>query len=223
MARDLFCCEICGNQYLSVLENPNCKGCNSVVSLLLSMRDMDVWNAFLNKYSRVIANIAYHAVPLEKSEDFAQDILMNIYRYPPASGWDSMEAWIRSVANNISASWWRGKQGKGYKHEKEIESLETLQEEGKTVGMPSQNLDPESLLIFSSYKDRFDDALMKLPKIQRDPFILHYFQGLTGEEISGVLSVPLGTVKSRIFRATEKLEPCLKKMGNYYAKQIFTS
>jgi RNA polymerase sigma-70 factor, ECF subfamily len=64
---------------------------------------------------------------------------------------------------------------------------------------------PADRLLETELFSQFDRALAALPFEQKTAFILSEFEGLSLEEISQVEDVPLGTVKSRISRAREKL------------------
>jgi len=59
------------------------------------------------------------------------------------------------------------------------------------------------------------EALAKIPPVYREPYILHRFQDLSYEEIVEILGCPLGTVKSRIFRAEKMLQPLLEPYRAY--------
>ena len=58
------------------------------------------------------------------------------------------------------------------------------------------------------------DAILTLPEQQRQMIIMRDVQGLRYEEIGEILSLELGTVKSRISRAREKLRKKLLQNGN---------
>ena len=60
-----------------------------------------------------------------------------------------------------------------------------------------------------------NEALRHLPEHQRETFVLRRFQDLSYEEISEVLEVPVGTIKSRIVRAERALRPYLEKYREY--------
>jgi len=61
-------------------------------------------------------------------------------------------------------------------------------------------------------RDRLDVrwALERLPEKMRLPLVMQIFQGLTLEEIAAALGAPVGTVKSRIFHALERLRELLR-------------
>jgi RNA polymerase sigma-70 factor (ECF subfamily) len=55
-------------------------------------------------------------------------------------------------------------------------------------------------------------AIMDLPEKLRDVMILYELQGETYEDIAGILDVPLGTVKSRLFNARNRLKESLEDL-----------
>ncbi|HOJ69516.1 MAG TPA: RNA polymerase sigma factor [Candidatus Hydrogenedentes bacterium] len=63
------------------------------------------------------------------------------------------------------------------------------------------------------------EALAKIPPVYREPYILHRFQDLSYEEIVEILGCPLGTVKSRIFRAEKMLQPLLEPYRAYLREE----
>lgn len=69
---------------------------------------------------------------------------------------------------------------------------------------------PLDIIIKSEEIDRLKKALSSLPDGEREALILCEYNGLSYDEIAEVLEIPLGTVKSRIFRAIERLRDKLK-------------
>lgn len=57
------------------------------------------------------------------------------------------------------------------------------------------------------------DAVMKLDKIYRIPFVLHYVEGFSIQEISQMLTISAGTVKTRLCRSRNMMREVLK--GEY--------
>jgi RNA polymerase sigma-70 factor (ECF subfamily) len=56
-------------------------------------------------------------------------------------------------------------------------------------------------------------ALGRIPEEFRTPLLLAEVEGLSLEEVAGIMDCPVGTVKSRIFRAKERLRALLKDYG----------
>ncbi len=79
----------------------------------------------------------------------------------------------------------------------------------------SQDPLPDRVTIFDQERDLINSALQRLPGDQRQAVELAYFSGLTHVEIASELGVPLGTVKSRIRSAMDKLRNLLLQAGNW--------
>ncbi len=75
---------------------------------------------------------------------------------------------------------------------------------------PATYSQPVDTMIKNEEFDRLKKALLTLPEGERVTLILSEYNGLSYEEISDVLDIPIGTVKSRIFRALSRLRNRLK-------------
>lgn len=83
---------------------------------------------------------------------------------------------------------------------------------------PTTDETPESLLAAKEIAQAVNDALAALPEDLRQALTLREIDGLSYEEIAGVMQCPLGTVRSRIFRAREavslRIRPLLERLGS---------
>lgn len=81
------------------------------------------------------------------------------------------------------------------------------------------DLDPDTLALDAAEPERALDLLLlqrhidRLPPPERETLSLHYLQGLSLEEIANVIERPLGTVKSRLFRARALLRRHFDRQG----------
>lgn len=91
--------------------------------------------------------------------------------------------WVYQICLNVCRDWLR-------KHKRLA-----LQEE-----LPADKAAP------SDETARIKAAVNGLPEKMRDVFLLHHFHGFNYQEIGEILGVPEGTVKSRMFHATKKLQ-----------------
>ncbi len=85
-----------------------------------------------------------------------------------------------------------------------------------TVAAPKQNLDfagsgPEESLVAKETRTLVWEGLNRLSAEMRMVIILRDLQGKSYEELAGILSLPLGTVKSRVNRARIQLAKVLKE------------
>ena len=69
---------------------------------------------------------------------------------------------------------------------------------------------PESLLLTEEIRETVDAAIGALPEDLRRAVVLREYEGLSYEEIAAVMACPVGTVRSRIFRAREAIDRQLR-------------
>jgi len=72
--------------------------------------------------------------------------------------------------------------------------------------------DPESSLSTDKLKEAIAEAIEELPEDLRTAFTLREFSGLSYEDITEVMDCPVGTVRSRIFRAREAIDKKIRDL-----------
>ena len=79
---------------------------------------------------------------------------------------------------------------------------------------PDENSDtnPESRMVSAEHVQLVQDALKQLAEEFRQPLVLKEIDGMSYEEIASVLDIPIGTVRSRIFRARRELTERLERV-----------
>jgi RNA polymerase sigma-70 factor (ECF subfamily) len=141
----------------------------------------------------------------EDALDLLQDTLLKAYRF-----WDTLEpetnykAWLSRIMLNSFINDYRKK-----KHQPEkVEFNDEL------VGIIPRSLD-SSANLQETLSDEVYDALYRIQEDFREVLILCDIDGLTYEEISEALGIPVGTVRSRLHRARQWLQ---KELG-YFAER----
>ena len=131
------------------------------------------------------------------AEDAVQETFVKAYRqYATFRHEGSEKAWLSAIAINTckdaqKSSWFR--------HIDRRITLDKL---------------PEPRCEFDSADDTLILAVMALPSKWKDVILLRYYQGLSFEEISKALHIPIGTVSTRIDAAKKKLRKKLE--GGYF-------
>jgi RNA polymerase sigma factor (sigma-70 family) len=74
-------------------------------------------------------------------------------------------------------------------------------------------VEPPDELLWRDLRPVLDDAVARLPEKHRAPFVLHYLQGASVEEVAGRLGWPRGTVATRLARARAQLRKGLARRG----------
>ena len=170
--------------------------------------DQAAWADLVRAHTRRIYNLCYRFTGRpQEAEDLTQDVFLRIYRtlasFQGTQG--SFTTWLTSLTRNLLIDHYR-------KHKKErlVDSLEdkieTLEEKGVMAAMPDvMALDKEAGQVLQAAIERLSPDL-------REAVILRDIQEMEYREISLILKVPEGTVKSRINRGRSALGRILKRM-----------
>ena len=128
----------------------------------------------------------------EAAADTSQDVWLRVVRALPGLRDPSrLRAWLFGIARRAVMDRLRRRYA-----EPELTSLDAV--DGAETDDDLPEVTDEDL-------GRMHDALARLPLTERDVLVLFYLQELTVSQLADVLDVPVGTVKSRLFRARQLL------------------
>jgi RNA polymerase sigma factor (sigma-70 family) len=140
----------------------------------------------------------------EDAVEVVQETFVKAYR--GASRWDGaaeVAPWLTRIAINESID--RYRRARRRRATEEPLSPEDPHDARWAETSPS----PERRVLSRELRDRIDGALRALPERQRAIFVLRHYQGMELAEIAAVLEMRLGTVKSGLHRALERLRELL--------------
>lgn len=163
------------------------------------------------KYQQKIVNLVlgYVRDPTE-ALDVAQEAFIRAYRaLPDFRGDSAFYTWLYRIAINTAKNWLLARSRRPPQDDVDAETAEQLD-----MGTRLKEFDtPEHQLITEEVARTVRQALDDLPEDLRTAITLREMEGLSYEEIAVAMSCPVGTVRSRIFRAraviNERLEPVL--------------
>jgi len=166
------------------------------------------WEGLLRVYTRKIYNLCYRFTGrAEEAEDLTQEVFIKVFQtlrtYDAAQG--SFSTWLHRVARNHLVDHYRRTQKDRMTGSIE-DDLETIQEK------PSPGAGPAGHLEARERKEQLQRGLDRLSPDLREAVVLRDLHDLDYLEISQVLGVPQGTVKSRINRGRLELARVLKRM-----------
>lgn len=181
--------------------------------LLQQSRDGDIasFEALVEPYQRYIYNIAYRMVGNEEdAKDMAQDALIKVYKnIGKFEGKSKFTTWIYRITVNVCQDALRRK-----KHVVSLdEAIETKDSEVK-MQVAGDEYEPEKVLEQNEVKRLVHDGLNRLPEKYKTLLILRELQGLSYQEISECLELPIGTVRSRLSRSKEALKKEILALSN---------
>lgn len=173
--------------------------------------DRAAFDLLLVKYQNRVASIVSRYVNNpEDIADLTQEVFIRVYRAIHSFRGDSaFYTWLFRIAINQAKSYLKkntaraGFQENGHAEHKFAE---------QNNGFHSET--PEDLLSRSELAEGIENALSVMPAELSVALILREFDGLSYDEISKVMECPIGTVRSRIFRARELLDNTIKSLSN---------
>lgn len=170
------------------------------------------FNLLARKYQHKVSNlIARYVYDQGEIEDITQEVFVKAYRAIGGFRGDSaFYTWLYRIAINTAKNYLVAQSRRPPSTDVDAQDAE-LTEAGRNLRETST---PESNLLSAELADRVSKAVSDLPEDLRTAIVLRELEGLSYEEIATVMECPIGTVRSRIFRAREaidkQLQPLLK-------------
>ena len=167
--------------------------------------DMQAFEELILKHEKIVYNVALRMMNhSEDAKDISQEVFLKAYRNIKNFDERSMfSTWLYRITTNTCIDEMRKRKGKqNYSLEEELENEDgsmqrQIADEGDT---------PEESLMRGEEKGEILQALDTLSEEHRAAIILRDVKGLSYEEISEIIELPMGTVKSRISRARNQLK-----------------
>jgi len=165
----------------------------------LRRRDPDLLDRLIEQYQHRLLRYLLH---LTGRRDLAEDLFQETWvrvleRGRLYDGRRDFTAWLFTIARNLFIDQRRRRQP---------QTEEPTELDATAAGQPSA-LD---LAIEREQSRHILAGMDRLPAEYREALSLRFQEGMSLEEIAGVIGAPLGTVKSRIYRGLSSLEPWLK-------------
>jgi RNA polymerase sigma-70 factor (ECF subfamily) len=172
----------------------------------LQKRDPDLLDALIVQYQyRLFRYLLYITGNRERAEDFFQETWIRVLeRGHQYDGGSKFEAWLFSIARHLVIDWQR---------QKKAQSLDALTnpEDGAPLEFADDDPSPLHLILSHESKETVQASLEKLPAIYREVLLLRFQEDMGLVEIAAILSAPLSTVKSRLYRGLEDLRGLLQR------------
>lgn len=156
------------------------------------------FNILVNKYyTRVYASLFSFTKSKEDSEDLAQQTFVKIWQQLHSfRGESAFFTWVYRIAINLAKNYVASS---GYKKQKINTSIDESEIEINSFE------DLESIVIHNQSLSNINNYINKMPESLKTAFTLREVEGKSYEEISIITDTPIGTVRSRIFRARESI------------------
>lgn len=171
-----------------------------------NQEDSAAFEELVSRYQSYVEKLLYHLAPdwVDRA-DIAQEVWIRVYRSirrlkDPAK----FKGWLSRITTNLFYDELRKR-----KRMKGTVSLDAprYSDEGQyDWELPSLEPTPADTLMTQEFCDRLSEAMAELPEVFQSTIAMRELQGFSYEEIADITGVSLGTVKSRIARARQRLQ-----------------
>ncbi|MFI4937569.1 MAG: RNA polymerase sigma factor RpoE [Candidatus Berkiellales bacterium] len=179
---------------------------NIDVSLVQQVREGDrqAFDLLMLKYHfKILKLVGRYVNDPSEAMDVAQESFIKAYRaLDKFRGESSFYTWLYRIAINTAKNHVVSQSRRIIESDVEVVDMEQTLTKGNLKDYSA----PENILVGVEIEDAVNEIIQHLPKELRTAITLRELEGMTYEEIAGAMSCPIGTVRSRIFRAREAIE-----------------
>lgn len=173
--------------------------------------DKKAFDLLVLKYqNRIIQLINRYVRDPHEAQDIAQETFIKAYRAMASFRGDSaFYTWIYRIAINTAKNHIAARARRPTDDEIEVEIAEQFEGESSLRDQET----PEGILLSEELGHTIQLALEELPGELRTAITLREMDGLSYDEIAEVMDCPVGTVRSRIFRAREAIDKKIRSLN----------
>ena len=158
-------------------------------------------------YDRLYGYLIRFLKDSDMAEDLLQETFLRVWKNRAEfRNIASFSTWIYTIAGNLARSEWRRR-----KRWRMIRLGPSHDDEEHEIELADDGIGPDSIVEIRMAIEELTEEVHKLPDRYREVVILRDIQGMTYEEIAGIVQVPVGTVKSRLNRGRLILQEKLGK------------
>ena len=173
--------------------------------------DKQAFGLLVEKYQRKLARLLSRFIrdPAEV-EDVTQEAFIKAYRALPAFRGDSaFYTWLYRIGINTAKNYLMA-MGRRAPTSTEVEAGDA---EGFEQGEQLRDINtPESVLLSNEIAETVNSTIQQLPEELRNAIQMREIEGMSYEDIAKAMDCPIGTVRSRIFRAREAIAEQLRPL-----------
>ncbi len=172
--------------------------------------DNAAFDVLVRKYQHKILKLVMRYIrdPAE-AEDVTQEAFLKAYRALPKFRGDSaFYTWIYRIAINTAKNFLVAAKRRPLDYNMDLQDPEQYDMQARLKDIDT----PERMMLTEEIRTTVNRAIEKLPEDLRTAIILREMEGMSYEEIAQAMECPVGTVRSRIFRAREAIDKRLRPL-----------
>jgi len=172
--------------------------------------DQTAFNLLVLKYQhRVLKLVGRFVNDAAEAEDVAQEAFLKAYRALASFRGDSaFYTWLYRIAINTAKNALVSQRRRPVDFDLDLQDPDQYDRHAKLKEADT----PEGVLLTDEIRTVVEEAMAELPEDLRTAIVLRELEGLSYEEIAEAMDCPVGTVRSRIFRAREAIDKKLKPL-----------
>jgi RNA polymerase sigma-70 factor, ECF subfamily len=187
------------------------KCCDRVLVLRAQSGERGAFNALVCKYRQRIMNLSMrYTKNFADAEDAVQNTFLKAYcGLQTFRGDAAFYSWLHRIAINSAKTLIsiRGREAILFSSGRGCNDCAT-----ENAGMPADLDTPEELALTDEICDAVNNAIETLAEEQREAILLREFEGFSYSQVASAMSSPVGTVRSRVFRAREAIDGRLRRI-----------
>lgn len=170
--------------------------------------DLYAFEQIVQRYKEPLVNFIYHYLgDRTDAEDVVQETFLRVYRNKHLyRNIAKFSTWIYTIASNLAKTELRRRR------RRRILSISQMGFDNKDYDLPDDLATPEGIVDGEMHESIIRASIEKLPAKFKEVVILRDVQEFSYEEISDILDIPIGTVKSRVNRGRQRLQKKLQHL-----------
>lgn len=183
---------------------------DSELVLRVQRGDKSAFDLLVIKYQhRLVHLVNRYVKDPHEAQDVAQDAFIKAYRaLGDFRGDSAFYTWLYRIAINTAKNYLLSRSRRHYDYEVDVQDAEQVEAAPQLRDIET----PEDLLMNEQVVRVIREAIEALPEEMRIAITLREFEGMSYEEIAEAMDCPIGTVRSRIFRAREAIDEKLNPL-----------
>lgn len=171
--------------------------------------DKEAFEMIIQRYKQPLLNYIGRMVgERELALDFTQDVFIKTYAslhtYRPQH---KFSTWLFKIASNLTIDYWRKKKIDAFSFDQTRDNAD----DRPSIQIPSKDRSIVEKFELSEVRDRIEKAMERIPPSLRELFLWRHINEFSYEEIAEIKSLPVGTIKNKVFQAKELIRKNLEE------------